>query len=47
MAEFPTIDIPVWSRLTHDNLGEVGTISVNLETFVPPVFDICQSMWAN
>lgn len=48
IAEFPTIVAPpVWSGLTHYNLGEVGTITVSVETFIALVSDICRSIWAN
>lgn len=48
IAEVPTIVAPpVWSGLTHYNLGEVGTITVSAETFIALVSDICRSIWAN
>jgi creatinine amidohydrolase len=46
--DFPVIVAPpIWSGLTHYNMGEVGTISLSVETFIALVSDVCRSIWAN
>jgi creatinine amidohydrolase len=46
--DFPVIvSPPVWSGLTHYNMGEVGTITLSVETFIAYVSEICRSIWAN
>lgn len=46
--EFPVIVAPpVWIGLTHYNLGEVGTITASVETYIALLSDICRSIWAN
>jgi creatinine amidohydrolase len=46
--DFPVIVAPpIWSGLTHYNMGEVGTITLSVETFIALVSDICRSIWAN
>ncbi|MEA2582075.1 MAG: creatinine amidohydrolase [Thermomicrobiales bacterium] len=46
--DFPVIVAPpIWCGLTHYNMGEIGTISLSVETFIALVSDICRSIWAN
>jgi creatinine amidohydrolase len=46
--DFPVIVAPpIWSGLTHYNMGEVGTITLSVETFIALVSEVCQSIWAN
>jgi creatinine amidohydrolase len=46
--DFPVIVAPpIWSGLTHYNMGEVGTITISVETFIAMVSDVCRSIWAN
>jgi len=46
--DFPVIVAPpVWIGLTHYNLGEVGTITARVETYLALLSDICRSIWAN
>jgi creatinine amidohydrolase len=46
--DFPVIVAPpIWCGLTHYNMGEVGTITLGVETFIALVSDICRSIWAN
>ena len=46
--DFPTIVAPpIWCGLTHYNMGEIGTITVSVETFIALCCDICRSLWAN
>jgi creatinine amidohydrolase len=48
IADFPVIVAPpVWCGLTHYNMGEVGTITVSVETFIAFVSEVCRSIWAN
>jgi len=48
IKEFPVIVAPpVWIGLTHYNMGEVGTITASVETFIALLADICRSIWAN
>ena len=45
---FPVIVAPpIWVGLTHYNMGEVGTITLSVETFIAMVCEICRSIWAN
>jgi hypothetical protein len=46
--EFPVIVAPLISLGSTDfNMGEVGTISLSLETFNNVVCDVSRSIWAN
>ncbi|HEX5164176.1 MAG TPA: creatininase family protein [Thermomicrobiales bacterium] len=46
--DFPVIVAPpVWIGLTHYNMGEVGTITASVETWIALVSEICRSIWAN
>ena len=46
--DFPVIVAPpVWIGLTHYNMGEVGTITASVETYIALLSDICRSIWAN
>lgn len=46
--DFPVIVAPpVWCGLTHYNMGEVGTITLSVETFIAFVSEVCRSIWAN
>ena len=46
--DFPVIIAPpVWIGLTHYNMGEVGTITARVETYLALLSDICRSIWAN
>lgn len=46
--DFPVIVAPpVWIGLTHYNMGEVGTITTSVETWIALLSDICRSIWAN
>lgn len=46
--DFPVIVAPpVWIGLTHYNMGEVGTITASVETYLALLSDICRSIWAN
>lgn len=46
--EFPVIVAPpVWIGLTHYNMGEIGTITASVETYVALLSDVCRSIWAN
>jgi creatinine amidohydrolase len=48
IEDFPVIVAPpVWIGLTHYNMGEVGTITASVETYIALVSDICRSIWAN
>jgi creatinine amidohydrolase len=48
VESFPVIVAPpVWSGLTHYNLGEVGTITLSVETFIALVSEVCRSIWVN
>src|SRR5688500_14625413 len=48
IEEFPVIVAPPVSLgFTHYNMGEVGTISLSLETFIAVLCDISRSIWAN
>ncbi|MCA9861633.1 MAG: creatininase family protein, partial [Thermomicrobiales bacterium] len=46
--EFPVIVAPpVTYGFTHYNMGEVGTITLGLETFISVLCDVSRSLWAN
>jgi creatinine amidohydrolase len=46
--DFPVIVAPpVWIGLTHYNMGEVGTITASVETYIALLSEICRSIWAN
>lgn len=46
--DFPVIVAPpVTYGFTHYNMGEVGTITLALETFIDVVCDVARSIWAN
>ncbi len=48
ITDFPVIVAPpVWCGLTHYNMGEVGTITLSVETFIAFVSEVCRSIWAN
>lgn len=45
---FPVIVAPPISLgFTHYNMGEVGTITLRLETFIAVLCDVARSIWAN
>jgi creatinine amidohydrolase len=46
--EFPVIVAPPVSLgFTHYNMGEIGTITLSLETFIDVLCDVSRSIWAN
>ena len=46
--DFPVIVAPpVLLGFTHYNMGEVGTITLSLETFIAVLRDVSRSLWAN
>jgi creatinine amidohydrolase len=46
--DFPVIVAPpLWIGLTHYNMGEVGTITLSVETYIAYVSDVCRSIHAN
>ena len=48
ISEFPVIVAPPQLLgFTHYNMGEVGTITLGLETFIAVLCDISRSIWAN
>ena len=48
IAEFPVLVAPpVMFGFTHYNMGEVGTITLSLETFIDVLCDVSRSIWAN
>jgi creatinine amidohydrolase len=48
ITDFPVIVAPpVWCGLTHYNMGEIGTITLSVETFIAFVSAVCRSIWAN
>jgi creatinine amidohydrolase len=48
LEDFPVIVAPpVTYGFTHYNMGEVGTISLALETFIAVLCDVSRSIWAN
>ncbi len=45
---FPVIVAPpVTYGFTHYNMGEIGTITLRLETFIDVLCDVTRSIWAN
>lgn len=48
ISDFPVIVAPpVTYGFTHYNMGEVGTITLGLETFIAVLCDVSRSIWAN
>ena len=48
ITEFPVIVAPpITFGFTHYNMGEIGTITLSLETFIDIVCDVSRSIWAN
>jgi len=48
IGDFPVLVAPpIWSGLTHYNMGEVGTITLSVETFIAITTEVCRSIWAN
>lgn len=48
IEEFPVLVAPPVSfGFTHYNMGEVGTITLSLETFIAVLCDVSRSIWAN
>jgi creatinine amidohydrolase len=48
IVDFPVIVAPpVTFGFTHYNMGEVGTITLALETFIDVLCDVSRSIWAN
>src|SRR5919106_225390 len=48
IEDFPVIVAPPVSLgFTHYNMGEVGTITLSLETFIAVLCDVSRSIWAN
>jgi creatinine amidohydrolase len=48
IGEFPVLVAPpVTYGFTHYNMGEIGTISLALETFIAVLCDVSRSIWAN
>jgi creatinine amidohydrolase len=48
VTEFPVIVAPpVTYGFTHYNMGEIGTITLALETFIGVLCDVSRSIWAN
>ncbi len=46
--DFPVLVAPpVMYGFTHYNMGEVGTITLSLETFINVLCDVSRSIWAN
>jgi creatinine amidohydrolase len=46
--DFPVLVAPpVTLGFTHYNMGEVGTITLSLETFIAVLCDVSRSIWAN
>ena len=46
--DFPVIVSPPQQYgFTHYNMGEIGTITLSLETFIATLNDIARSIWAN
>ncbi len=46
--DFPVIVAPPQTYgFTHYNMGEIGTITISLETFIATLNDIARSIWAN
>lgn len=38
---------PFMLGFTHYNMGEIGTITLRLETYIAALCDVCRSIWAN
>lgn len=48
IEDFPVLVAPpLWIGLTHYNMGEVGTITLSVETYIAYVSDVCRSIHAN
>ena len=48
ITEYPVIVAPpVWMGFTHFNMGQIGTITLTLETYIRVLCDICRSFKAN
>jgi creatinine amidohydrolase len=48
IGDFPVIVAPpVWIGLTHYNMGEIGTITASVETYIALLSEICRGIWAN
>jgi creatinine amidohydrolase len=48
IADFPVIVAPpITYGFTHYNMGEIGTITLGLETFIAVLNDVARSIWAN
>ena len=48
IADFPVIVAPpITYGFTHYNMGEIGTITLCLETFIAVLNDVARSIWAN
>lgn len=46
--DFPVIVAPpLWVGLTHYNMGEIGTITVSVDTYIALLSELCRSIWAN
>ncbi len=46
--DFPVIVAPpMWMGLTHYNMGEVGTLTISVETYIELLSQLCRSIWAN
>jgi creatinine amidohydrolase len=46
--DFPVIVAPpITYGFTHYNMGEIGTITLGLETFIAVLNDVARSIWAN
>ncbi len=46
--DFPVVVAPpVALGFTHYNMGEIGTITLGLETFIAVLCDVSRSIWAN
>ena len=48
IGEFPVVVAPPVSYgFTHYNMGEIGTITLGLETFISVLCEVSRSIWAN
>jgi creatinine amidohydrolase len=46
--DFPVVVAPpITYGFTHYNMGEIGTITLGLETFIAVLGDVARSIWAN
>src|SRR5579862_3650538 len=46
--DYPVIVVPpLWTGVTHYNMGHIGTITVTLEAYISVLCDICRSIKAN